>query len=169
MANDILLKIEGLRASVEDKEILKGERKDEANPDNKLPGEETEPILTSVKLANDADMGSFAKSSFYTILEADGKVALDKDGKPYEKIAFTETSEELANRLKKEKVLTGSRKLVTKTSKAPEEGKTGYSDASYTLIITSQTVQATKQAVAETFGNEIPEAELSWNVEMLAE
>ncbi len=150
------------------KDILEGERKDKANPDNKLPGEETEPILKKVKLANDVDMGVFAETKYYSILQADKTFAKDADNKPYENIAFTGSVEELANDLKEKKILTGSRELVTQVSKAPAEGATGYSDASYTLIITSQTVQATKQAVTETFGTEIPGG-LNWSVSTLAE
>ncbi|MBR6615029.1 MAG: BsaA family SipW-dependent biofilm matrix protein [Lachnospiraceae bacterium] len=151
------------------KEILKGERKDESNPETKLPGEETEPILTKVKLANDADMGMFAESKFYSILEADKTIAVDENDKPYERIAFSGSAEALAEKLKEDKILTGSRKLVTYTSKAPAEGTTGYSDASYTLIITSQTVQATKQAVNETFGDKVPTSGLNWSAATLPE
>lgn len=103
-------------------------------------GQPTDKILDSVTLNKNADMGKFLKVKSYATADApDTWVAFDiEDG--------NEVSEErMAEIVKK----TGKEIAHIKQDVLTDESAKGYSDANYTLTITADMIQATKEAVAE--------------------
>ncbi|WP_164516877.1 BsaA family SipW-dependent biofilm matrix protein [Clostridium transplantifaecale] len=113
-------------------------------------GNTTEKFLDAVKLANDADMGEFVKTKYYQLEGEDAWVKFPVDEDTKEQV----TEEAL------EKMITAEGKVIAKIKadvavKTGADGDTinkGYSDAEYTLTITAEVVQATKEAVDATFG-----------------
>lgn len=113
-------------------------------------GNTTEKFLDAVRLANDADMGEFVKTKYYQ-LEGEDK---------WEKFPVDEVTKEQVTEEKLEEMMTADNKVIAKIKadvavKTDAEGNTinkGYSDADYTLTITAEVVQATKEAVDATFG-----------------
>lgn len=113
-------------------------------------GNTTEKFLDAVRLANDADMGEFVKTKYYQL---EGKDT-------WEKFPVDEVTKEQITEEKLEEMMTADNKVIARIKadvavKTDAEGNTinkGYSDADYTLTITAEVVQATKEAVDATFG-----------------
>lgn len=103
----------------------------------------TSKFLDAVKLADDADMGKFVKTKSYQLEGEDTwNLFPVENGK-------TVTEDRL------EEIMAAEGKVIAKIQSdvAVEKDKAGYSDADYTLTITAEVVQATKEAVNATFGN----------------
>ena len=105
---------------------------------NLAAGESTGKFLDSVKLLENADMGRYTVTNYYTT--AADKPAADEigDDPATTWVAYT-------GNMPKE-----AKHNMTKTALDPNAS--GYGDANYTLTITAQTVQATKAAVENAFG-----------------
>lgn len=105
---------------------------------NLKAGQTTGKFLDSVKLLEDADMGKYTVTKYYTT--AANKPASDTIGTDPATnwVAYTGSVPE------------GATHNMTKTTLDPDAS--GYGNANYTLTITAQTVQATKDAVQNAFG-----------------
>ncbi len=116
---------------------------------NLAPDTDTGVFLDAVTLLEDADMGAYTVTNYYTKAET----APDAD-----KIGTDPTTQWVEYT---ENVPDGARHSMAVTKQDPK--KPGYGNADYTLTITAQTVQATDAALA-TFGlTEAPEG-CSWNL-----
>lgn len=117
---------------------------------NLAAGKDTGVFLDAVKLLEDADMGHYAVTNYYT--KADVKPAEDNIGTDPETqwVAYTGTVPEKATH----------NMVVTKQDK----DKTGYGNANYTLTITAQTVQATDAAMKDAFNLTSAPEGCSWNL-----
>lgn len=115
---------------------------------NKLEGgEATANLLNSIKLDDNTDMGRIANKYYYIVVEKDvaepefdAKIWSEMNAKTEEE-AQKELAEIAAKEENKNKDIYMT--LETKT----DESKKGYSDAGYTLNITTEAVQATPDAV----------------------
>ena len=106
----------------------------------------TEEILDAVRLTEDADMGKFLKTKWYSLAEKPG----ENDWIPFPKKNGVEVTEaELEASLGEGEVIRHIRADV-----AADPDAQGYSDADYTLKITAEIVQATNEAVNAVFGND---------------
>lgn len=110
-------------------------------------GEATANLLNSIKLDDNTDMGLIAKKYYYIVVEKDvakpefdAKTWLEMNAKTEE-----EAQKELATIAEKEENK-GKDIYMTLETKTDEKKK-GYSDAGYTLNITTEAVQATPDAV----------------------
>lgn len=111
----------------------------------------TAKFLDAVKLADDADMGKFVKTKYYQL----------EDEETWNKFPVDEITNEQVTEEKLEELMTADGKVIAKIKadvavETDADGNTinkGYSDADYTLTITAEVVQATKEAVDATFGN----------------
>lgn len=110
-------------------------------------GDPTEAFLQSVTLIENADMGQYKKVKYYTFEEDETTTNWtefpkdENDNYVSEKDLKTVLGADDYGKIKH-----------FKSDIVPGENP-GYSNADYTLTITSQTVQATKQAVNAVFGN----------------
>lgn len=108
---------------------------------------ETSKLLDGVVLAENIDMGKYKEAKFYTLTEGepdDGdwiEFATDSNAQ------YLSTAQ-MRDKLKEEGKFITHMKAVTDYEAA---GLEGYSKADYTLTVTAQTVQATKQAVETVF------------------
>lgn len=110
-------------------------------------GDPTDAFLESVTLIENADMGQYAKKKYYTF---------DADEATENWVEFpTDSKGEYVSEkdLKAEIGEENYAKIQHFKSDIIPGANPGYSNADYTLTITSQTVQATKQAVNAVFGN----------------
>lgn len=117
---------------------------------NLVAGRDTGKFLDAVKLLEDADMGSYTVTNYYTTAET----------KPGE----GETGDDPAN------------KWVAYTGNVPKDAKhsmavttldpkaSGYANSNYTLTITAQTVQATDAAMKDAFGLTAQPTGCNWNL-----
>lgn len=110
-------------------------------------GDPTEDFLQSVTLIENVDMGQYRKVKYYTFDDAEATAAWTEF--PKDTAGNYISEKELKNALGEEAY--GNIKHF-KSDILPDTAP-GYRDADYTLTITSQTVQATKQAVNTVFGN----------------
>lgn len=116
-------------------------------------GSDTGTFLDAVQLIEDADMGEYISTKYYTTAETapDESNLTDENGDPSN--AWVEyTSDEVPEDAKHNMVV---------TRQNPE--KPGYGNADYTLTITVQTVQATKAAMQSAFGLTDAPTDCSWS------
>lgn len=118
---------------------------------------ETTKLLDGVTLAENTDMGAYREARYYTTKEdrpeSDSsdwiEFATRSNASPlgYEYLSTREINEMLKAQ--------GDDKIITYMKSATEmlNGLGGYSQADYTLLVTAQTVQTTKQAVKTAFGD----------------
>lgn len=117
---------------------------------NLKAGENTGKFLDSVKLLENADMGNYTVTKYYTTA----------DTKPAETAIGSDPATQWV-------AYTGN---VPKTAKhsmtvtKQDESKPGYGNANYTLTITAQTVQATEVAMKDAFGLSAAPAGCTWNL-----
>lgn len=97
-------------------------------------------FLDSVKLLEDADMGKYYVTKYYTKAETEPEDTAIGSDPETQWVVY------------KDAVPEGSKHTMTKTSQDPDAP--GYGNANYTLTITAETVQATKAAVKSAFGLE---------------
>lgn len=111
---------------------------------------DTGKFLDAVKLLENADMGKYTVTNYYT--EAEEKPGEDKIGDDPETqwVAYTGNVPESAKH---------SMAVTKQDPNAP-----GYGNANYTLTITAQTVQATDAAMKDAFGLTAQPAGCSWNL-----
>lgn len=107
-------------------------------------------FLDAVKLLEDADMGNYVVTNYYTT--AADKPAEDAIGSDpsTQWVAYTGTMPKDATH----------NMVLTKQDPV----KTGYGNADYTLTITAQTVQATEAAMKDAFGLTAQPAGCNWNL-----
>lgn len=106
--------------------------------DNLQAGENTGTFLDSVKLIDDADMGKYTVIKYYTTADEKPENSEIGDDAATQWVVYTG------------EVPTDAKH--TRTVTELEEGFEGYADSDYKLTITAQTVQASKEAVQNTFG-----------------
>lgn len=113
-------------------------------------GNETSAILDAVKLADDADFGDFAVKKYYAINDEqeNGDYIWTEFPKADNGVDYI-TEEELQVQL----VAKGEEIAHLKSEAAPA-ANSGYSGANYTLTVTAQTVQASKDAINAIFAKE---------------
>ncbi len=128
----------------------------ENNQGEKIVAETTK-LLDGVTLAENTDMGAYREARYYTTVEnrpeSDSEdwieFATRSNASPlgYEYLSTREINEMLKAQ--------GDDKIITYMKSATEMlgGLSGYSQADYTLLVTAQTVQTTKQAVKAAFGD----------------
>ena len=111
---------------------------------------ETGKFLDAVKLLENADMGKYTVTNYYT--EAEEKPAEDAigDDPTTQWVAYTGNVPENAKH---------SMAVTKQDPNAP-----GYGNANYTLTITAQTVQATDAAMKDAFGLTAQPAGCTWNL-----
>ena len=107
---------------------------------NLKEGETTDKWLEKVELLNDLDIGAQEVKKYVT---ADTPVNAST--------TWVEYSGKMPNKIGSDPVLHNKTEVVYKTD-ASGNDLLGYIDSNYTLSITTQTVQATKEAVMATFG-----------------
>lgn len=114
---------------------------------------ETSKLLDSVTLSENVDMGYYDEIRYYatasdaTSSNADDWAEFEKDGGEY-------VSTSVMNSLVA-KLWAGSEITFMRSEAKVDPDRMGYSDAEYTLTITAQTVQATKNAVETAFGSAV--------------
>lgn len=103
----------------------------------------TSKFLDAVKLADNADMGKFVNEKSYQLIG-------EETWRP-----FPEENGKTVSEDRLEEMMTAEGKEIAKIQSdvAVDKDAKGYSDADYTLTITAEVVQATKEAVNATFGN----------------
>lgn len=114
------------------------------------PGTNTGAILENVTLAADADMGDLEPVKYYSLVKGTPDTEAGYEWKVFPSENGKQISEaELEERVKKEKP--DAEIYHFKSDVSAKDGAKGYSDANYTLTVTAQTVQLTKDAIADTF------------------
>lgn len=112
-------------------------------------GEETGELLDSITLASNIDLGLYTQKNWYFI----GDASTDKENISgwieYDIEDYTDAID-----MAKSLNLTSGDKLFRKNESLLNTDYPGYSDAKYTLTVTSQFVQATPDALTEVFGTE---------------
>lgn len=128
---------------------------------DKLEGREaTVNLLNSIKLDEKTDMGKIANTYYYIVVEKNA------DEPDFNAETWTEMSAATEDEAQKELAGIAERQenkgkdiYMTLETKTEEKAK-GYSDAGYTLNITTEAVQATPEAVAAEWNNEDVPTEL---------
>lgn len=124
------------------------------------PGQTTSPLLKSITLASDIDLGHYIEQNWYFI----GDASTDKENiSGWIEYDITDYSDlngdgitdaiDMALALD----ITSEQKLFRKNESLLDEYAKGYADANYTLTVTSQFVQATPDALETEFGSELPD------------
>lgn len=130
---------------------------------NLKPGSSTGKFLDSVKLDKDTDMGKFMTQFYWTDVDnkpATSKIHQEMLDNGWIKLGDPQPADDA-------KVTPPENSKFTAAVTTPEKGKLGYSSADYTLRITIESVQATDNAVFETFGEAAINAVLGkveWNL-----
>ncbi len=115
----------------------------------------TQKLLESVTLADDTDMGRYREVRYYSVTESGTKPAaddpdvwirFDTDEATGEFVSAREMSRRLREKDPPQTI------YFMKSQAEAEEGRPGYRDSDYTLLITAQTVQATDNAVWSLWG-----------------
>lgn len=120
---------------------------------NLTAGTDTGKFLDSVKLLEDADMGSYIVTNYYTT----------KEIKPAETVIGDENSDPSTCWVPYTgEVPKNATHNMVVTKQNPE--KPGYGNADYTLTITAQTVQATEVAMKDTFKLDSAPTGCTWNL-----
>lgn len=121
---------------------------------NKLEGgEETANLLNSIKLDDNTDMGLMKNTYYYKVVNK-GDEEPDFDANTWKKMnakTEEEAQKELAEIAAKEENKNKDIYMTLETK--TDESKKGYSDAGYTLNITTEAVQATLDAVKTEWTN----------------
>lgn len=135
-------------------------------------GEETGNLLDSITLASNIDLGKYIQKDYYYIgtsgmsqsnvtddMWEEYTVSRDSSGRV---VGITVGGNAIGDENNDEFVdaidmaislgITDEQKLFRKNESLLDEDHTGYADANYTLTVTSQFVQATKDALTEAFG-----------------
>lgn len=111
---------------------------------------DTGKFLDAVKLLEDADMGKYTVTNYYT----------EADDKPGEGAIGTDaTTQWVAYTGNVPKTAKHSMAVTKQDTNAP-----GYGNADYTLTITAQTVQATDAAMKAAFGLTVQPTGCNWNL-----
>lgn len=116
-------------------------------------GESTGDFLDAVELLNDADMGKYETLNYYTTIEelTDAE-KVDPNAKRGDTPIWTQYTKEAD-------IPKNAEHLMSNT--VQDATKPGYSNSTYTLTVTAQTIQATNEAVSAVFENngtdELPE------------
>lgn len=110
----------------------------------------TAKFLDAVKLADDADMGKFVKTKYYWLEGENDWTQFPIDSETRKEMTEEKLEEDIT---KKGGVITKIKAdVAVETDSNGNTINKGYSDADYTLTITAEVVQATKEAVDATFG-----------------
>lgn len=117
---------------------------------NLAAGTDTGKFLDAVKLLEDADMGKYTVTNYYT-------EAIDKPGEGA--IGTDATTQWVAYTGNVPKTAKHSMAVTKQDPNAP-----GYGNADYTLTITAQTVQATDAAMKDAFNLTAAPAGCTWNL-----
>lgn len=117
---------------------------------NLAAGADTGIFLDAVKLLEDADMGNYTVTNYYT-------TAADK---PAEDAIGNDPATQWVSYNGKMPGNATHNMVLTKQ----DPDKTGYGNADYTLTITAQTVQATDAAMKDAFGLVAQPDECNWNL-----
>ena len=117
---------------------------------NLAAGTDTGTFLDAVKLLEDADMGNYIVTNYYTTAADKPAEDVIGDDPATQWVAYDGTMPEDA-----------THNLVL-TKQDPD--KTGYGNADYTLTITAQTVQATDAAMKDAFGLDAQPDGCTWNL-----
>ena len=135
-------------------------------------GEETGNLLDSITLASNIDLGKYIQKDYYYVgtsgmsqsnvtddMWEEYTVSRDSSGRV---VGITVGGNAIGDENNDEFVdaidmaislgITDEQKLFRKNESLLDEDHTGYADANYTLTVTSQFVQATKDALTEAFG-----------------
>lgn len=143
------------------------------------PGTMTLPLMNSVTLAANTDMGLFNTANYYYVMtKAEAASAKDKDGhsaledgavnplfdidsymETEKKEWLTAADEESEKTAAKDAKEAGSY-FFRKSKSGLEDGKKGYADANYDLTVTTEFVQATSDALTAEWGENSPVANL---------
>ena len=119
---------------------------------NLKPGTDTGVFLDAVKLLEDADMGLYTVTNYYTKAETAPEFKTENIGTD----AATQWVVYEGN------VPDGARHSMAVTKQ--DETKPGYGNADYTLTITAQTVQATETAMKNAFNLTDAPTGCTWNL-----
>lgn len=113
-------------------------------------GTDTGKFLDAVKLLEDADMGKYTVTNYYTTAETKPGESAIGDDPATQWVAYTGNVPQAAKHSM----------AVTKQ----DPNATGYGNANYTLTITAQTVQATDAAMKDAFGLTAQPTGCTWNL-----
>ena len=127
-------------------------------------GGKTDPLLKELVMASNIDLGFYDEKEYYAIVGKDDSEPpfYKKDGAINEdvwKTASWETPEQMLQWADEKdaegelKNIKPDQKMYRRSVSSVDEEKTGYSDARYTLTITSEFVQANADAVDATWEN----------------
>lgn len=109
-------------------------------------GGTSDPILNSIQLCENVDMGKYEEKKYYSTTDAaDQKYLTDQD---WTEFAKHEDGSYYTTKEMKEALKDGDFIYFMKSNTSQIEGLEGYSNADYTLTVTAQTVQATKNAIS---------------------
>ena len=117
---------------------------------NLAAGTDTGKFLDAVKLLEDADMGKYTVTNYYTTAETKPGESAIGDDPATQWVAYTGNVPQAAKHSM----------AVTKQ----DPNATGYGNANYTLTITAQTVQATDAAMKDAFGLTAQPTGCTWNL-----
>ena len=117
---------------------------------NLAAGTDTGKFLDAVKLLEDADMGNYTVTNYYTTAETKPGESAIGDDPATQWVAYTGNVPQAAKHSM----------AVTKQ----DPNATGYGNANYTLTITAQTVQATDAAMKDAFGLTAQPTGCTWNL-----
>lgn len=118
---------------------------------NLTAGSDTGVFLDAVKLLEDADMGKYTATNYYTTAATKPEEDAIGTDPAAQWVAYTGTVPKEA---------THNMVVTKQDSTAP-----GYGNADYTLTITAQTVQATKAAMTNAFGLTDAPTNCTWDLE----
>ena len=117
---------------------------------NLAAGTDTGKFLDAVKLLEDADMGKYTVTNYYTTAETKPGESAIGDDPATQWVAYTGNVPQAAKH------------SMAVTTLDPDAS--GYADSDYTLTITAQTVQATDAAMKDAFSLTAPPAGCTWNL-----
>ena len=128
--------------------------------DGKAVASTTEtPLMTAITLAKNVDTGKYTDGTLldYAVTKEDDKSKIADD--VWESSGLSSLTEIYDKKLSKEEkaeIDAGTKYLWSRSTSKTEDGREGYSDANYALNITTEFIQATKDAVESEWGTNLP-------------
>ena len=115
--------------------------------------------MTAITLAKNVDTGKYTDGTLldYAVTDEDDKSKIADD--VWESSGLSSLTEIYDKKLSKEEkaeIDAGTKYLWSRSTSKTEDGLEGYSDANYALNITTEFIQATKDAVESEWGTNLP-------------
>ena len=128
--------------------------------DGKAVASTTEtPLMTAITLAKNVDTGKYTDGTLldYAVTEEGDKSKIADDvWKSSGLSSLTDIYDKKLSEAEKAEIDAGREYLWSRSTSKTEDGLEGYSDANYALNITTEFIQATKDAVESEWGTNLP-------------